>query len=158
MARPYRNTPRAHAESLAQLSESYAQLATQHREFANTVTQGKHDEAITRDRFTNWIFRLVKLAAGAEQLLALEIELARKHGATWSEIGDALGVSRQAAHDRFSKPERRNKSRKISQLNQAQWTDAYRYVQEEQAAGEGYLPPNRRLRSQPKRTGNSSAG
>lgn len=30
--------------------------------------------------------------------------MARNTDATWQQIGDALGVSRQAAHKRFSKP------------------------------------------------------
>lgn len=34
------------------------------------------------------------------------VEAARKAGATWQQIGDALGISRQAAHERFKEGER----------------------------------------------------
>ena len=44
--------------------------------------------------------RLVELAA-AQARRAIVAE-ARAEGRTWDEIGDALGVSRQAAHERFS--------------------------------------------------------
>jgi len=44
--------------------------------------------------------RLVELAA-AQARRAIVTE-ARAEGRTWDEIGDALGVSRQAAHERFS--------------------------------------------------------
>ena len=35
-------------------------------------------------------------------VLQAQIEALRKRGISWSEIGDALGVSRQAAWERFS--------------------------------------------------------
>lgn len=31
------------------------------------------------------------------------VDLARAQGRTWQEIGDALGITRQTAHQRFSK-------------------------------------------------------
>jgi hypothetical protein len=34
----------------------------------------------------------------AEQVEARHVELARERGWSWEQIGDALGVSRQAAH------------------------------------------------------------
>lgn len=37
------------------------------------------------------------------QVLMKAVTLAREQGATWKEIGDALGVSAQAAHGRFTK-------------------------------------------------------
>lgn len=39
-----------------------------------------------------------------ERNLWLSVDIARSHGATWEEIGETLGVSRQAAQQRFSKP------------------------------------------------------
>ena len=35
-------------------------------------------------------------------VLQAQIDTLRKRGVSWSEIGDALGVSRQAAWERFS--------------------------------------------------------
>ncbi len=37
------------------------------------------------------------------QVLMEAVRLARKQRATWQQIGDALGVSAQAAHERFTK-------------------------------------------------------
>lgn len=37
------------------------------------------------------------------QVLAEAVRLAREQGATWQQIGEALGVSAQAAHERFTK-------------------------------------------------------
>ncbi len=72
---------------------------------------------ITYDRyFSDWISSTSELSAAAERLLALEIELARSFGVTWDEVGAVLGVSRQAAWDRFACHERWQKSRRISQL------------------------------------------
>lgn len=41
------------------------------------------------------------IAAGEIRLREL-VQLARAHGRSWGEIGIALGVSRQAARERFS--------------------------------------------------------
>jgi hypothetical protein len=38
------------------------------------------------------------------------VQLVREAGATWEEIGEVLGISRQAARQRFSKPRDRRKS------------------------------------------------
>ena len=40
----------------------------------------------------------------AEQVLRLSVQQARDAGHTWQEIGDLLGVTRQAAFQRFGKP------------------------------------------------------
>jgi hypothetical protein len=40
----------------------------------------------------------------AEQLLKLSVQQSRDAGHTWQEIGDLLGVTRQAAFQRFGKP------------------------------------------------------
>lgn len=37
------------------------------------------------------------------------IELVRESGVTWEDIGEALGISRQAARERFGKPRQRRK-------------------------------------------------
>jgi len=39
----------------------------------------------------------------AEQVEAIHVELARKHGWSWEQIGDALGVSRQSVHAKYGK-------------------------------------------------------
>jgi hypothetical protein len=51
---------------------------------------------------------LVSLAAAGQLLRTLSDEVnllvfnARAEGATWAEVGEALAMSRQAAHERFS--------------------------------------------------------
>jgi hypothetical protein len=43
------------------------------------------------------------LCAGTERLLEARVESARRHGRTWQEIADALGVTRQAVQQKFGK-------------------------------------------------------
>ncbi|MGQ4600729.1 helix-turn-helix domain-containing protein [Nocardia sp. R6R-6] len=39
----------------------------------------------------------------AEQVEARSVRLAREHGWSWEQIGDALGVSRQSIHAKYGK-------------------------------------------------------
>ncbi len=48
--------------------------------------------------------RAVPLRALTENVIVAAIQRARQDGASWKEIGDALGVSRQAAFQRYGKP------------------------------------------------------
>jgi hypothetical protein len=41
-------------------------------------------------------------AVAIEEALADRVEVARTQGATWAQIGEALGVTRQSAWQRFS--------------------------------------------------------
>lgn len=118
MAKTYRNTLRAHAEALAGLGRLYADMARRHRVAAGSVARGKRRPTADGE-FSDWILQACELAAAAERLLALEVELSRSFGVTWAEIADSLGVSRQAAWERFSKQSRWNTTRKLSQLTQA---------------------------------------
>jgi hypothetical protein len=45
-----------------------------------------------------------ELSALAATALQLSVQRARAAGCTWQEIGDVLGVSRQAAFQRFGRP------------------------------------------------------
>ena len=118
MSAAYRNTLRVHAHALADLGRAFKGLAAEHRSAASAVERDR--EKVTYDRhFRQWILRVGELSAAAERLLALEIELARSFGVTWEEVGAALGVSRQAAWDRFASRERWQKSRRITQLRNA---------------------------------------
>jgi hypothetical protein len=111
----YRNTLRAHASAMSGLGKDYTRLASEHRTAASAAERGQ--QKISYDRyFGAWISMVNELSAAAERLLAMEVELARTFGVTWDEVGAALGVSRQAAWDRFARPERWQKSRRISQL------------------------------------------
>jgi hypothetical protein len=44
------------------------------------------------------------MSATAAAALRLSVERAREAGRTWQELGDVLGVSRQAAFQRFGHP------------------------------------------------------
>ena len=39
----------------------------------------------------------------AEQVEAMHVDLARREGWSWEQIGDALGVSRQSIHAKYGK-------------------------------------------------------
>ena len=39
----------------------------------------------------------------AEQVEASNVKLARDHGWSWEQIGDALGISRQSAHAKYGR-------------------------------------------------------
>jgi hypothetical protein len=39
----------------------------------------------------------------AEQVEAAHVALAREHGWSWEQFGDALGVSRQSVHAKYGK-------------------------------------------------------
>lgn len=45
-----------------------------------------------------------RLQKGVADLVAASVQRARDEGRTWSQIGDVLGVSRQAAFQRFGRP------------------------------------------------------
>lgn len=49
---------------------------------------------------------IAELRARLDQLEHDSITLVREAGATWEDIGDELGISRQAARERFTKPRR----------------------------------------------------
>jgi hypothetical protein len=67
-----------------------------------------------------WRFILSTNARQASRRLSSsQVELARSFGVTWEEVGAALGVSRQAAWDRFASHERWQKSKRITQLRNA---------------------------------------
>lgn len=43
----------------------------------------------------------MRVAEAAERLARVEVDAARRDGATWQDVGDAFGTNRQAAHERF---------------------------------------------------------
>jgi hypothetical protein len=59
-----------------------------------------------------WAPLLAELAEARKRMDRVEYEavaLVRAAGATWEASGDALGISRQAARQRFSQPRRRQR-------------------------------------------------
>jgi hypothetical protein len=56
------------------------------------------------DDWSGPIGRAVSIHNAAEQLVRSVVDQARSEGATWQVIGSALGVTRQAAFQRYGKP------------------------------------------------------
>ncbi len=131
MVEAYRNTLKSHAHALSVMAKAYSNLAKRHRVVAGAVESGKQRRVTAESDFTDWIFLSCQLVASAERLLALEVDLARKYGVTWDEIATALGVSRQAAWERFSKVARWGKARKISQFEKARKAEFIRHLREQ---------------------------
>mgnify|MGYP000707546421 CR=1 FL=1 len=58
----------------------------------------------------DWMPLLKEIAHTRDHVDHIEfqaIQLVRSKGATWEEIGEAFGISRQAARERFGLPRRR---------------------------------------------------
>lgn len=64
------------------------------------------DDPDNPDELLHTAVRAVKVAADA---LDLAVDTARDHGMSWQKIGDLLGISRQAAWERFGKVPNRPK-------------------------------------------------
>ncbi|GLW09844.1 hypothetical protein Misp01_49730 [Microtetraspora sp. NBRC 13810] len=79
------------------LSEHASMLADQARHLVPFPQQGRHE------RLTGPVGALVERAT---RLLESAVICERAQGATWAEIGHALGSSRQAAHERFGEADR----------------------------------------------------
>ncbi|MGV9838932.1 hypothetical protein ACWDUL_32680 [Nocardia niigatensis] len=127
MPRKYRNTLKAHAHAQASLGKALTELATSHRVAAATVERdGPAATPIGPAQFSEWIATSCEIAAAAERLLALEVELARRYGMTWDAVAEVLGVTRQSAWERFRSHERWNKTHRISQLRQQRSTALFR--------------------------------
>ncbi len=56
------------------------------------------------DDWADSIGRAVSMQAAADDVVRAVVQQARQSGATWQVIGDALGVSRQAAFQRYGRP------------------------------------------------------
>lgn len=128
MAKPYRNTLRAHAYAITALARALDQLAAEHRVAASAVERGERTALTGESHFADWLAGMCELSAAAERLLALEAELARKSGVTWEEIGTAIGITRQSAQERFGTHDRWNKTHRTSQLRRAQRARFLRWV------------------------------
>jgi hypothetical protein len=56
------------------------------------------------DDWTGSIERAVGMQAAADDVVRAVVQQARRNGVTWQVIGDALGVTRQAAFQRYGRP------------------------------------------------------
>lgn len=56
------------------------------------------------DDFAGEIEHSLRIQSAADDVVRAVVHHARERGATWQTVGDALGVSRQAAFQRYGKP------------------------------------------------------
>ena len=116
----YVNTLLSHASAISSVGRAHTDFASQHRRAAAALRSGRRRSLTLDSHFRGWLLLAVELAAAAERIVALEVELARTHGVTWDEVGQAFGISRQAAWDRFARHSRWNKARPVVALQRSQ--------------------------------------
>lgn len=107
----------AYAQSA--LGRAYTKLAARHRVGASALERGQRRRLEEDKSFEAWIYMASEWAATADRIVALEVQCARAHGVSWNEIAGALGVSRQAAWERYRDPSRWTRSRPISSMVRA---------------------------------------
>lgn len=69
---------------------------------AGTPQIAPWDNVATVEEVLSTLPLIAKAAAGVEQTFAGWVRRARALGATWARIGEALGMTRQSAWERFS--------------------------------------------------------
>lgn len=69
--------------------------------WAEPYEQEPPRETSERDFFTGRLAEARQLQENMEAALLEGVRDARRYGASWTDVGDALGVSRQAAQQRF---------------------------------------------------------
>lgn len=81
------------------------ETARQIEGYARSIVSGAGaDRSDARDAALARVYDALQLGRRAEELLSATARAARDHGCTWQEIGDVVGVTRQAAFQRFGKP------------------------------------------------------
>ena len=78
------------------------QLATDMTRTARLISENVNDESPESSKYDHeTLFELRQLERMAAEATALQVKRARRNGASWETIGDALNISRQAAWERF---------------------------------------------------------
>lgn len=76
-----------------------------------TLVGGMTDAADQLEVWRVLLGEVDELRHRADQIEFRAVELVRSTGVTWEDIGDALGISRQSARERFGAPRRRRRRR-----------------------------------------------
>ena len=126
MAPKYRNTLKAHAHALSSLGAALTELAEEHRHAASAVERRAGEEPLEQHKFASWIAAVAEISMAAERLLELEIELARHYGMTWEKVAEVLGVSRQAAWERFRSHAQWDRTHRTSRLRRTRRAAMFR--------------------------------
>lgn len=75
--------------------------ATTQQLIRNTAAEFRTDDM---DASNTAVLRsYAEMQSAFDRDLRAQVDAARSLGCSWQEIGDALGISRQAAHERFTK-------------------------------------------------------
>jgi hypothetical protein len=82
-------------------SQFYSVAARLHREIGAILAQPVLSSETTA---LGLLRESIDVQARAVELVSAAVDQARHEGSTWQEVGDLLGVSRQAAFQRFGKP------------------------------------------------------
>ncbi|HJP80701.1 MAG TPA: DUF3887 domain-containing protein [Pseudonocardiaceae bacterium] len=88
---------------MTELPSSLTELTALLAEQAAVVTEDVRSP-LAAPRYLDLIRHAQRAHGLAEQVLKLCVQQARDAGHTWQEVGDLLGVTRQAAFQRFGKP------------------------------------------------------
>lgn len=78
------------------------QLAIDITRTARLIADNVDDESPESTKYDHeTLFELRQLERMAAEATALQVKRARRNGASWETIGDALNISRQAAWERY---------------------------------------------------------
>ena len=64
---------------------------------------GEFNDIMASDDVNDGLRAAIALRRLAERVEARHVELARRAGWSWQQIGDALGVTRQSVHVKYTK-------------------------------------------------------
>jgi len=92
----------ADASTYDRLHHSAASLANQITGPARGVTGPDGAADFTREEVADLLDHAQYVVGLAKDALDLTVEAARDRGWSWQQIGDAFGISRQSAHERFA--------------------------------------------------------
>jgi hypothetical protein len=79
---------------------AYSVAAKELSNFARTAVQTSSDGYAQAGEFVQ---NAARMAGEAQHILELAVILEREKGTSWEDIGQALGITKQAAHERFSR-------------------------------------------------------
>ena len=83
----------------ARLRFAMADKAASISDTTRGMVQTTYDEA---SHAGEWVEQALRVAREAEHLLTLAIAYEYRQGTSWTEIGERLGISKQAAHERYA--------------------------------------------------------
>lgn len=92
-----------HPLRVAESSDTFSALSARLAEQAAVLAEAA-GSLLVSPAYLDLVRRAQRVDELAQQVLKLSVQQSRDAGHTWQEIGDLLGVTRQAAFQRFGKP------------------------------------------------------